>query len=170
MTQTPREIITERREQVKNLYFVRMYTQKQVADTLNWDEKTIWNDIQAIRTELAEKAKDGATDIFKGIIARKVWAIQQGINNYNDSKDVKMAEKWLALVQRLDRDLADFLLDIGIIRRVPAELDIEVRSVTMIANLIKEIKEPVLVEKKEVVNEQAVVAHVDSKTDPGKAP
>jgi len=114
MTNLPRHIINERREKVKELYFVRGYTIHEVAKALDWQYTTIWEDTKRIREQLASEIKE--EDLKKQIsklllrndkVRNKAWLA------YNESPTTYEQLSALRLIQETDQHYMNILEKFG---------------------------------------------------------
>jgi len=93
MTTTPRDIVLKRRRKVEELFFVREYSVNEIAEVLNWSERTIWRDIETLRQEysnqfLAVDVRKLLMRIFKtrSKSLQKLWKITDEKNELNSVK------------------------------------------------------------------------------------
>ena len=132
MTQS-RIIILQRREKVKDLYFVRRYSLQQVAKVLEWNYETIWKDVQAIKQEINnEIEKKDINKYFTGITLRNSNIINKAWKEYENASSVQVKLNALKIIQEADKFYLDILERFGIIlppiqRTVNVNIDINER-------------------------------------------
>ena len=130
MTQS-REIQLQRREKVKDLYFVRRYSLQAVAKALDWNYETIWKDVQDIKGEINnEIEKKDMNKYFTGITLRNTNIINKAWVQYENAVKTQDKLSALKLIQEADKFYLDTLERLGIIlppvqRTVNINIDFE---------------------------------------------
>lgn len=120
-----REKVLERREQVKELYFIKGYSIAKTADSLGWTIPTIWNDINNIREEFAAtiEKKDVKEHIIS-IMLRNKQVVTKAWQEYETAKYTRDRLDALRLIKEYDREYLDHLERFGIIiRPSPKKVD-----------------------------------------------
>lgn len=140
MPSEAREIIKERRETVTRLYWVSGYTQQEIAKAIDADPRTVWNDVQAVRAEMMKVAQSSGNETVVRILKRKEYMAQEIIRNYSKSESEKHRQGWIRELRELDKDFAALVMDLGLVYKAPQKMDVEMRSVQLIASLIEEVK------------------------------
>ena len=129
MTRTPHEIIKKRRNDVENLYFVMNRTQAEIAKALGWDDKTIWNDIHAIRERWKLRAEEIGDEPLLKYIQRKEMMIRRAMESLLKAVTDRNQQNWIKTIMELDKDLLEKMMDVGIVTRKSSAFNMNVNSV-----------------------------------------
>ncbi|MEK6883596.1 MAG: hypothetical protein AABY22_28465 [Nanoarchaeota archaeon] len=111
-----REIQLQRREQVKELWFVRRYSIRQIAKLLNWNYETIWKDIQEIRSSVLKDIED--IDLKKELanyISRNNGLINKAWRDYEKAEKTNEKLQIINTIRLLESDYIHTLEKFGII-------------------------------------------------------
>jgi len=127
--QKPREIALKRRERVKELYFVRNYTIAEVSKILNWNPRTIFRDIEAIREDFGKQIKIiDAKNILNRLTRIRSKIIQRLWKQYDNAETTYLKILALTKIDDIEQKNIKDLQELGFIPK-PTEV-IETRTIS----------------------------------------
>ena len=120
-------LMEERREKVKELYFVRRYSLKEVAKTLDCSFKTIWGDAQYIKREASIEIEDKSmNDFLKDFLIRNDKIIQECWKMYYGTSDIKTRAFLIGMIQKADINYVELLERMGVITSISKVLNVQI--------------------------------------------
>lgn len=131
----PRGVVLARREQVKDLYFIRNYTVHQVAKALEKNPRTISRDINEIRESYNQQIKTVSID---GVLARLIRTRSKIVQKLWKEYDENPGRRaWiLEIIDRIEEKWIKNLQDLSFIKK-PVERH-QVENVTYEFKIIED--------------------------------
>jgi hypothetical protein len=109
--------VEDRRKQVAHRYFFMRQTQKTIAQELQWDERTIWNDIAWLREQWIKNAKEHSADYLIRYLERKEILISTTLVQLSTS-DSKERREVIKTLRELDNDVINILFRAGVLKEI----------------------------------------------------
>ena len=115
-----REIVLDRREKIKELYFIKRYSIKTISKQLDWSIPTIWQDIQHLKHEFVKEISQvDLKEYLAEILIRNQEIMSKAWEEYYNAKYTRDRLDALRLIQETDKNYLDELERFGIIQRLP---------------------------------------------------
>ena len=137
--------IETRRELVFELYYMRNMSQRAIANIVTCHYNTVSTDLKYIRDHMAKKHGGETPDtmIFE-TCERMLSTMSELWLNYTAAKKEIDKQRYLELFHKVQKDLAAFKLDVGLMPRAASRSKIEV-----IAKEVKEMSESELLSQRD---------------------
>lgn len=139
MAKVSREVTLERREKVKELYFIRNYTIAEVAKVLNWNPQTIWDDIEAIRESFSKQITViTVKSILERLIRVRLKVIQRlwkAYDNAVNNDDSKGEINSLKAIDDIERRMIEDLINLGFIPKPTDNINIKEQRTELLFRL-----------------------------------
>ena len=134
-----------RRETVFELYFMRNMSQRAIANIVSVHYNTVGSDLKYMRDHMAKKHGDVDADTTMHETAERMLATMSELwMNYTAAKKEIDKQRYLELFHKVQKDLATFKLDVGLMPRAASRSKIEV-----IAKEVKEMSEAELLSQRD---------------------
>lgn len=134
-----------RRETVFELYYMRNMSQRAIANVVTCHYNTVGSDLKYIREHMAKKHGHGDVDVQIFETCERMQATMSELwMNYTAAKKDIDKQRYLELFHKVQKDLAAFKLDVGLMPRAASRSKIEV-----IAKEVQEMSEAELLSQRD---------------------